>query len=201
MKGKLHAYSCDTKDRYLVHIYLIIISVGLSYLIQLTCNFLNKEIPWWLGVPGIFSIYGGLYYFFATILWENRLIRTIFFIRTPRFQGCYAGISRSSYDDFKLEKSINIEIFQTWDKILICLNAESSQSYSQSCSISHKDHPAPTLSYVYVNEPKPGSVKSMEIHYGMCMLSFKNGQLTGEFFTGRGRQTFGSIDVLKKETT
>lgn len=200
MKGSFHSYSCDTKDRYLIHVYLILISIGLGYIIQIISTVMEINIPWWFGVPGIFTIYGGSYYFFANSLWKNRFFRLLFLIETPIIEGFYSGFSKSSYDGFITEKKVEISIWQTWDKILICLNTESSQSYSQSCSISHKDHPAPTLSYVYVNEPKAGSVKSMEIHYGMCMLSLNSGQLSGEFFTGRGRQTFGTIEVLKKET-
>lgn len=198
MKGSFHSYSCDTSDRYLIHVYLIIVSIGLAYLVQLICNSVNKEIPWWLGVPGIFSIYGGLYFFFSISLWKIRLFRVIFFIKTPMLEGLYSGVLKSSHQEFKTEKKADIEITQTWDRILICLRTDTSQSCSQSCSISLKDHPTPTISYLYLNEPGADSLKSMEIHYGMCMLSIKNQDLYGDFFTGRGRQTYGTIKTEKQ---
>ncbi len=198
MKGSFHAYSCDTKDRYLVHIYLIILSIALAYLIQIICNQMNREIPWWIGLPGIFSIYGTLYYGFKTWLWQWKFFRAIFFIRTPNIQGSYSGIIKSSYDNFKSEKEVDIKILQSWDRIVINQKTESSHSFSQSCSISINDQDIPTISYLYLNEPKFGSIKSMEIHYGMCMLYIGNERLDGDFFTGRGRQTFGTIETEKQ---
>ena len=198
MKGSFHSYSCDTKDRYLVHVYLIVVSIGLAYLVQVGCNSVNCEIPWWLGIPGIFSIYGGLYYVFAVLLWKLHFFRVLFFIKTPILEGLYSGVLKSSHDKFKSEMKTDIEIAQTWDRILICLKTESSHSCSQSCSISIKDQPNPTISYLYLNEPVADSVKSMEIHYGMCMLSINNLELYGDFFTGRGRQTYGTIKTEKQ---
>lgn len=198
MKGKLHSYSCDTKDRYAVHVYLILISIGLAFIIQFVLKELNREIPWWLGVPGIFSIYGSIYYVYANFLWKCSFIRVIFSIKTPIVAGIYSGDLKSSHDDFGSNKKIEIEIWQSWSKILISLKTESSHSFSHTCSIAVEDHPIPTISYLYLNEPGAGSVKSMEIHYGMCMLDFKDHKLNGDFFTGRGRQTHGTI-IAEKE--
>lgn len=199
MKGKLHSYSCDTKDRYAVHIYLILISIGLVFIIQFGLNALNRDIPWWFGVPGIFGIYGSIYYVFANFLWKCSFLRVIFFIKTPIVAGVYAGTLQSSHDKFSSDKKIEIEIWQSWGKILISLKTESSQSFSHTCSIATEDHPIPTISYLYLNEPSMGSVDSMEIHYGMCMLDFNGNDLNGEFFTGRGRQTYGTIKAVKKK--
>jgi len=198
MKGSYHAYSCDTKDRYLVHIYLIVISIGLAYLVQLAVGSFNREIPWWIGMPGIFGIYGILYLLYSKTLWKIQVVRTIFQIKTPHIYGKYSGTLKSSFDNFKAEKKVNIEIKQTWDRIHIDLRTESSQSYSQSCSIAIKDKDTPAITYNFLNEPNIGTTRTMEIHYGMCTLFLKDKKLTGEFFTGRGRQTFGSIEALKR---
>ena len=197
MKGRFHSYSCDTKDRYAVHIYLIVISIGLTYMIQLICSALNKEIPWWLGVPGIFSIYGGFYYVFAKFLWKSKIFRALFLIKTPKIAGLYSGILKSSHDNFESEKNIDIQIWQSWDKILICLKTDTSKSFSQQCSISINNQTIPTISYLYLNEPMAGSVKSMEIHYGMCTLFFDREDINGDFFTGRGRQTYGTLKTYR----
>ena len=197
MKDSFHTYSCDTRDRYSIHIYLIILSIAIAYLIQMICNNLNKEIPWWIGLPGIFSIYGALYYCFKTILWRWKILRAVFFIKTPNVEGKYSGIINTSYDDFTSDKKVDIQILQSWDRILIKIETESSHSFSQSCSISIKDQAMPTISYLYINEPMAGSTKSMEIHYGMCMLYFDKAGLNGDFFTGRGRQTYGTIKAEK----
>lgn len=198
MKGKLHAYSCDTKDRYLVHIYLILLSIALAYLVTVSINLLKTEIPWWIGIPGIFSIYGVLYYGFSKSFWRWNLIRFLFFLKTPDINGIYTGTIKSSYDNFQSEKNARIKIIQSWDKALIELQTDTSYSYSKSCSITVTDQHTPTISYIYQNEPKCGSVETMVIHYGMCMLEVNNNEIEGEFFTGRGRVTHGSIEASKK---
>ncbi len=199
MKGSYHTYSCDTKDRYLIHIYLIILSIAIAYITQSICNNINREIPWWIGIPGIFSIYGVLYFGFSKLFWRWDLIRFLFFLKTPDINGIYTGIIKSSYDSFQSEKNARIMITQSWDKALIELQTDTSYSYSKSCSITVKDQPTPTISYIYQNEPKCGSVETMVIHYGMCMLEVSKNKIDGEFFTGRGRVTHGTIEAFKKQ--
>jgi len=199
MKGKLHSYSCDTKDRHLVHIYLILISIAFAYLIRAIFNLIDIQFPWWIGLPGIFTIYGALYHGFRTIFWKWDIIRFVFFIKTPNINGIYSGVIRSSFDNFQSEKNADIVIQQFWDKALIELKTDTSYSYSKSCSITIIDKPTPTISYIYQNEPKSGSVETMVIHYGMCMFEVNNNKIDGEFFTGRGRVTHGTIEALKKQ--
>jgi predicted nucleotidyltransferase len=52
------------------------------------------------------------------------------------------------------------------------------------------------LSYEYENQPRPGAVKTMEIHFGTARLVFVNGRyLDGYYYSGRGRQEHGSIHL------
>jgi len=197
MKDNLHSYSSDTKDRYLIHIYLILMSIGIAYLVHLLKEPLQFDVPWWISFPGIFGVYGTLYHTYANWVWSNDVIRKILGTKTPVISGIYKGTLDSSYDKFKDKKAIEIRIIQRWDKISIRLNIDSSFSFSQSCSIFLHDNDRPIIVYSYLNEPKAGAVDTMSIHYGMCTLYIEDGKLSGEFFTGRGRQTFGNIEVLK----
>jgi hypothetical protein len=151
------------------------------------------------GLPGIFTIYGVLYYGFRILFWRWNYIRLLFFIKTPIISGTYSGIIKSSYDNFQSEKKAEIAIQQFWDKALIELKTDTSYSYSKSCSITITDQSTPTISYIYQNEPKSGSVETMVIHYGMCLLEVNNNKIDGEFFTGRGRVTYGTIEANKKQ--
>ncbi len=57
------------------------------------------------------------------------------------------------------------------------------------------------VSYEYVNEPKPLAPTLMQIHRGFAdlTLSLDGRVLDGDYYTGRGRQTYGSLH-LEKET-
>lgn len=52
------------------------------------------------------------------------------------------------------------------------------------------------LSYEYENQPRPGALKTMEIHIGTAWLVFTDGRvLEGYYYSGRGRQEHGSIHL------
>jgi len=54
--------------------------------------------------------------------------------------------------------------------------------------------------YTYVNEPKAASKSTMNIHYGTASLQISDDfkTLNGEYYSGRGRQTYGSI-IAKRQ--
>jgi hypothetical protein len=60
----------------------------------------------------------------------------------------------------------------------------------------------PELLYEYLNEPKPHAPSAMQIHRGHARLELAEDRssLSGQYFTGRGRQTFGTL-VLQRTGT
>jgi len=54
------------------------------------------------------------------------------------------------------------------------------------------------LSSQYRNEPKPGALATMQIHYGTARLALRDAAvLEGEYYSGRGRQNYGAIRIEK----
>lgn len=201
MKGKKHFYTSDAIIRGKIHLYLGIVSVGFAYLFGLFCQSYFSP-PWWLDTPAIFGFYGILYELFQKRLWTLSWVRKILAIKTPNLNGEYKGILTSSYDNFSKSTNINITIHQTWNRVCISLKGKHSTSTSNSASFHVAENITPILTYHYTNYPLSDAVETMAIHNGMCSIEILDSEiLEGEFFTGRGRGTFGKFKVKLLEPT
>jgi len=88
--------------------------------------------------------------------------------------------------------------FNPW-KISICLETQHSKSRSLSASILVEDSNEIVLNYEYLNEPKPKARPSMNIHRGTTRLILSSDfrELDGDYYSGRGRQNYGSLKFKK----
>lgn len=197
MKDKLHQYSSDSKERHLVHVYLAVISILLSYLLYLGTQCTGLTIPWWIDAPSIFGFYGICFVLFKKILWKLKLVRFLFSISTPDWNGTYICYLKSSFDNFESEKEVKIRIIQNWDMILIQLTSENSKSNSQSGSFLTNETITPQFTYEYLNQPFNDCVTTMNMHHGVASIWFEGNQICGEFFNGRGRNNFGLFKQRK----
>ena len=93
--------------------------------------------------------------------------------------------------------AVSISITQKWSKLLVRFETEQSQSHSISGALKVAGVVYPELSYLYINQPKSLAPETMEIHRGTVTLELKGDVLEGEYYTGRGRMTFGSIRLTK----
>lgn len=191
MKGKFHQYSGDSVDRRLIHVYLTIIAIVFSYLLYWLSENTPLNIPWWFDAPAIFGFYGLLYLWFKKYLWKQKIIRFIFNIKTPNWNGVYSCILKTSYDNFESEKLISVKIIQDWDSIIVQIETENSISNSLSGSFSIDETANSKFTYEYMNKPKNHAPDTMNIHYGMASISKDSEILSGEFFNGRGRNNYG----------
>ena len=92
---------------------------------------------------------------------------------------------------------VTISIIQRWSKLLVRFETEHSQSHSISGALKVADVTNPELSYLYMNQPKASAPVTMSIHRGTATLELKGTVLEGDYYTGRGRMTFGSIRLTK----
>ena len=90
---------------------------------------------------------------------------------------------------------VSLAITQTWSGIVIRLDSDHSRSYSQTGAIRNLDIFNPELAYIYWNEPRVNVVDSMEAHGGTAILELSEPDLTGLYYTGRGRREAGAIEV------
>ncbi|WP_441339200.1 hypothetical protein [Pseudanabaena sp. Chao 1811] len=100
----------------------------------------------------------------------------------------------SSYNDTDYD-GIVLYVHQTWSSVSVQLQTMTSSSRSTMASINTLDSSESTLKYEYMNEPTARSLQTMSIHRGTAnmRLSPDGLSLEGDYFTGRGRQTFGDM--------
>ena len=197
MKGKMHHYSADTKDRRMVNVYLALTGILCSYSLYWFCKYIKFEIPWWLDAPATIGFYSGLYFLFKIKFWKNPIIRKMFFIKTPDWNGCYECALKTSYDNFQSERILNLKIVQDWDTISVETETNHSKSSSVTGCFSIKDCVSPTFTYEYLNQPKHDAPGSLHIHRGITSIYIENNILKGEFYTGRDRVTYGMFESKK----
>ena len=191
----MHSYELDGRGRVVV--VLAATSVLLVWLLDTVLNFLGIEPRWWLSLPSFGSFYGVLYWLFDRYFWRWAALDKIGLVGVPNLNGQWAGEILSSYvlDGTSLEVSVLIR--QRWSKLVIRLDTTRSRSHSVSATLRVGDLPYPTLDYMYVNEPWPNALESMNAHRGTAMLELKGAVLEGEYYTGRGRREIGTIQLRR----
>lgn len=137
-----------------------------------------------------------MYWLFDNYVWRWRLWRNLTLLKVPDLNGEWAGYVESSYGNGSIHK-VTISITQNWSKLLVRFETQHSLSYSISGTLKVADVANPELSYLYVNEPKRSAPDTMNIHRGTATLELKGGVLEGDYYTGRGRMTFGSIKLTR----
>ncbi len=89
----------------------------------------------------------------------------------------------------------DIDISQSWSRMAICMTGLTSDSRSVIASLRVTTMPTPELVYVFLNEPRADAPARAQMFYGTTTLSLSNGgqTLTGHYYTGRGRSTYGTM--------
>jgi hypothetical protein len=78
-----------------------------------------------------------------------------------------------------------------------------SSSFNGVTGISVEDTVAPRLTYEYWNTPNSDAVDSMQAHRGTIWFDIVRdddavSELKGDYYTGRGRETIGRIEVRRE---
>lgn len=190
----MHPYSIDTEERKNVLLFLAILSIVLAFGFQRILGYYNIVLLWWIETPSVLFFYGALFIAFDKWFWK--IAKKIGFVKTPYLNGKWVGYLKSSFDEHSSETEATLQIFQTWTKVKILLSTNKSISFSESASVVVNTPEGTYLSYQYINEPKPNAVKTMSIHRGTARLLFKEKEntLVGEYYSGRDRQNFGTIE-------
>ena len=193
----MHPYSIDTEERKIILLFLAILSIVLSWSFYKILNSYQIVLPWWIESPSVLFIYGLLFVLFDK--WAWKYFRKIGLVRTPNLNGEWNGYLKSSFTEHSSEIKATLRIFQTWTKIKILLSTDHSISHSESVSVIVNTPEGAYLGYQYINEPKSNAVKTMSIHRGTTRLLFKEraNTLIGEFYSGRDRLNFGSLDFKR----
>lgn len=191
----MHNYDSNSERRNLV-ILIAVLGVGSAWALNRIINAAGESIPWWIDAPSVAGFYSLLFVAFDRFLWRCRIVRSLKLVSTPNIIGKGTGILRTSYDSNEMDYKAVLTIRQTWSRISIVLETDQSRSRSVVASINPDAPEGCVLSYEYLNEPKAGATETMHMHRGSAWLKVENKTLQGEYFTGRGRETFGSLDFI-----
>lgn len=197
----MHSYSIDTNERKNIFLILAIVSIVFSLGFYTIIGHYQISLPWWVESPSVLFFYGLFFAIFDKWLWQY--CKKLKFVKIPDLSGEWIGNLKSSFDDHSKEIKATLKIFQTWTRIKILLTTNQSSSQSETASIVINAPEGNCLSYQYINEPKSNAVNTMSIHRGTVRLIFdeKKNILNGEYYSGRDRQNFGSLNFKKNINT
>lgn len=142
----------------------------------------------------IYSLWG---FAFRRWLWRTKFMRTILGIRTPYIHGRWKGYIRSSYDNFKTQFPVVIEIHQVFKSMHLTYYDERAISHGLLTKFIIEKGTPPKLLCVYQNEPLVASQK-LQIHYGTMILTISHeaNEIKGVYFNYYlQRGTYGEIYV------
>jgi hypothetical protein len=190
----MHAYATDI-DRKTVPIVLAVISIGITLFFLYLIQTLKINIPWWIDTPSVMGFYGILYALYDRVLWRQHL-GGLRLSQIPEVSGVWAGELTSSYNN-GTKIAIVFTIEQTWSRISIRTETETSTSSTTMAALNTDEYLDPGLKYEYLSEPGAFATPTMQIHRGTghLRLSADGKMLTGDYYTGKGRQTFGTIEL------
>lgn len=190
----MHGYSTDSNERRVVPLLLALLAIALAWITFRLLVILKLSLPWWMDAPSTMAYYALLYRLFDIYLWKNSLVLKMGLVRVPNFAGRWRGYLLSSFDNHEKHYRLMLNIFQSWTNISVFLTTPTSMSRSCTAMIRVDDPSGASLVYQYQNQPLADALKTMHMHFGTGQLRLLDGDaLTGEYYAGRDRRTFGRI--------
>jgi hypothetical protein len=194
----VHGYHIDTDERRYTIYALVALGIGAAFALNRFLDLSDISIPWWLDAPASFGFFGLFYWLFDQWAWSFRIWRTLRLAAIPVLCGRWLGYIASSHDP-EAHHEVAVNIRQTWTTVSVVLTGANSRSHSTAAVLRVRAPAGPEFTHTYLNEPLPNAVGTMNIHHGTATLRLaEDGQsLDGEYYTGRGRQTYGSIHLKR----
>lgn len=180
---------------------LIWLSICLWYTLNTLINFFWLELPSWIWIPGIPTIYFLLFLLFDKYLRKRRIFKKIWLIESEDLSGIREGTLNSSYDNFESDIKATLTINQTATKIRIHWKFNESKSISLCECFEYSEIDNNTaLFYFYKNEPNKDAINTMYSHEWSTKLIYnkESNSLEWYYFSGRDRKNHWTILVKRK---
>lgn len=195
----MHPYATDSQGRETVHLMTAATSILAAYVLSGLLGVVKLEWLQWVDVPSVLGFYKLFNTIFDKWLWRSEFLHRIGLIKVPDLAGSWRGHLTSSYTNHTKGHEVEIEIKQTWTRLAIIFKTGTSRSHSHAGTILVENPGGVLLAYEYTNEPQPDALTTMGTHRGTAHLTLKkidgHSVLEGGYYTGRGRQTFGTLQV------
>lgn len=190
----MHGYSTDSDENRVVTLLLAALAIALAWLSAKLLAVTHLSAPWWADAPSSMFFFGTLYAIFDRHLWRHPFMRKLGLVKTPNLTGLWRGYLTSSFEDHAKRHDLSLSIVQSWTQISIFLTTATSLSQSCVAVIQASDPEGVALTYQYQNQPLANAPITMHMHYGTAVLRIWDaGMLTGDYYAGRDRGTFGRI--------
>jgi hypothetical protein len=179
-----------------------LISGGIVFLI-LSAVDLAGSLGWNVNLPptvlslvGAGAVYGILYWLFDRRIWKLAPVAKL--LRVPDLSGKWGCIGTPLQPGAAIPWQGTITIIQSWDKLRVHLETQTSVSDSLSAALLFDEAAGYRLMYHYSNQPRV-TAQGMATHHGFAELVFAPGeqQAAGDYFNGRGRNTYGTLTVTR----
>jgi hypothetical protein len=194
MVGRLLSFAASAISGALVFALLTVVDLaeGLGWNVNLP--------PTFLSLIGASTVFGVLYWVLSTWAWKWPGVGLA--LRVPDISGTWDCIGASLKQDGSSlhEWRAEITIVQSWDKLRIRLATQTSGSSSISAALAHDSVDGFVLLYHYRNDPKVGAT-GLAAHAGCSVMVVAKDLMsaTGDYFNGRGRETFGTMNWTKRK--
>lgn len=173
-------------------LWIAVLSVLVAFASGAATSALRWTPPWWLDTPAVFGFYGILYYVYDAWLWRTWLAR--WWHKIPDLSGEYQVEIRSSHTEHGSTYVGSAIISQSWSRIVVRLETDSSVSKSDGAWLSEAPGIGYRLTYTYTNTPKSAASSALSAHVGTATVTFKaDHHGTGEYYSGRGRTNYGEF--------
>ncbi len=194
----MHQYSIDTRERPRITALLVLLSIAIALLLQKILGIAQINY-WWLPAPSLMAIFWTLYFLFSNYLWKFKIFKSIHLVKTPDINGNYKGSISTTHDNHTEPIEAELRIIQTWTTLEIVLKTNQSFSKSYSAHIISAHTKDVIIYYLYLNQPKIRAPETMNIHHGTSFFNISSDgkNLTGEYYSGRGRSNQGSIEFVR----
>jgi len=193
----MHSYASDSTDRNIAPWVIAAIAIVMAFMYSAVIDWRQIRIPWWVETPSIMSVYGIVYWLYNRHAWKWRLFG-FRLSEIPDLNGTWFGELHSNHGEgTKLCGMMHIH--QTWIGICVEFDAQKSRSYSVMAAVNVTPGPTEGLTFQYTNAPRHDAVATMNAHVGLnhLRLSPDGRTLEGDYFSGRGRQTFGRMKLMR----
>lgn len=176
-------------------VFLFLAAVDLAKALGISVNL----PPTVLSLVGAGMVYTILYWVFDKFAWRLGLLGRI--LRVPNLSGKWKceGLSLDKVPPFPWTGTVTI--VQSWDRLRVHLETSQSTSDSIAAALLHDAAAGYRLMYHYRNHPRIGE-DDLSAHHGFAELTFAAGEAsaTGEYFNGRGRNTYGTMTLSREES-